>query len=145
MRYLTLILLFGCSNYSELQSNINEFTRNCKELAGCMEKPYEINIDLNSRRKLSCIIKHSNITKAVLHVSEYFDLEVRPTFGYGFLESAIEVCKINKNIGRYSKENQNALIRYNKCVNLAPNDKEQEILCRKQYKPYIQEAYNEEK
>lgn len=135
MRYLLLVfLLIGCSDYSEVQDNINEFTRECEELAQCVGKPYQVDISLTARTKFICKIKHSDITNAYLYAPDYFDIEDRPDFGYNFLRSAIEVCKMLKKKGDYSDKEQNVMYRYKQCVDLLPGNPAQKQACWEQYK-----------
>lgn len=132
---LFLGLLIGCSKENYILDNVNDFTSQCEKLAKCMGKTYETRVHYNDKIKFYCTIKHSDITTTDFTIGDDVDLNKRPTFGYGFLEPSIEVCKMNKNIGRYSKDNQDRFIRYKKCVALAPGDLEQERACNEQYKP----------
>lgn len=135
-KYLILVLLLvGCSNnYTNLQHNIDAFTRDCKALSKCLNKPYEVITNLTSRHKLTCKIIYSDVTHAHLYVNAHLDLEERPTFGYDFLKSANEVCKMNNQLGDYTKANQDAQYRYVKCINLKPNDESQRKACWTQYR-----------
>lgn len=129
-----LLILIGCSDHSDLQSNINEFTSDCETLAKCLDKSHEVKIDLTSRNKLTCVIKFSEVTNGHLRISEHLDLDTRPTFGYEFLEPAIETCKMAKQQGDYSKEEQNVMFRYKKCIDLDPNSEDQRHACWTQYR-----------
>lgn len=132
---LLLFILLSCSDdRTDLQQNINNFTRECEELAQCIGKPYEVKINLTTLIKFKCVIKYSEVTNAYLYANHHLDIEVRPDFGYNFLEPAIEVCKINKGIGQYSEQEQNVMFRYKRCVDLAPGDNNQKEACWKQYR-----------
>lgn len=49
------------------------------------------------------------------------------------MTAAVEACKIAKEIGDYSKEKQDARVRLERCIKLAPNDLDQTQACRRQY------------
>ena len=131
---VTVLLLTGCDRYSEVQQNIDEFSSECKRLARCMNLPYKVSVDLNSRSKMKCTLEFSKLTESYLYFNSNFNIETAPTFGYNSFGNAIRVCRMLKKKGSYSDRAQNAEHRYNKCVELKPNDRSHKKACFKQYR-----------
>ena len=115
MKYLLLIfLLIGCSKKSYIQNNISQFSHDCKELAKCLEKPFELEFDINSETQpMICVIKYSDVTHANITPVYGTNIEEeRPAFGY--LQSALTVCKMFQKKDGYSILEQNRQYRYAK-------------------------------
>lgn len=135
MKYLILLtLLIGCSKKDIIQDNIDVFTRECGELAECMERAYKVKVNLHSESlPLTCSIKFSEFTTAHLYTVPSFNIEEGQTFQH-FFESDIRVCRMLKKRGDYSKLNQNAMHRYSECIKLDQDSKEHTKKCWEQYR-----------
>ena len=132
MKYLILLfLLVGCTGKKHTQQNIDEFTRQCEKLAECMEVPYKVNVSVTT--PLSCSLNVTEFSHAHFYPQNGLDLESRNRWGYDFLESAIRICDVLKEKGSYTKEEKNRRFRFNRCVDLDPDNSEQKSACFKQY------------
>ena len=133
MKYLLLLipLLFGCgpSEKELIQDQINSFTRECQELAKCMDARGTVEVKLTSATPLSCEVQPIGLKSA--HVfSVVWDTDItQETPSFGHLKSAIHVCEYFKGLGIHAKDRTAQEILYSKCV-----DKENKDYCWEKYK-----------
>jgi hypothetical protein len=129
MKYLTLLLLLGCNSSKELIADqMNNMTRECAELAICLDGTPKVIIELESKSPLKCEIYYSDEHYETYGVIWGYDIESE-TPAFGHLGDVIRVCNSLKEKGYNTKDQIAEQILYSKCV-----DKEGRSICWEKYK-----------